>query len=112
MLRPVSPERFHDRRMVETDGPLQKDQELGREARPAFAEDQVVSVLNAQTSGAAKQVERVEQFLYVEKSNFPRAFLPGESVFESLSSTLMASAGVVENDGQFTQESPIVIFEA
>ena len=85
---------------------------MRREAGPAFAEDQVVSVLNAQARGAANQVERVEQLLNVEKSNFPRRFLPGESVFESLSGTLMSSAGVVENDGQFAQESPIVIFEA
>src|ERR1019366_1025396 len=33
-------------------------------------------------------------------------FLPGERVFESVRRTLMSSAGVVENNGQFAQESP------
>jgi hypothetical protein len=32
--------------------------------------------------------------------------LPGERVFESVRCTAMSSAGVVENDGQFAQESP------
>jgi hypothetical protein len=94
--------------MVETDGPLQKDQELRREARPASAEDQVVGVLNAQARGATKQVEGIEQFLNVEEADVPRMFLPGESGFESVRCTLMSSAGVVENDSQFAQESPDV----
>jgi hypothetical protein len=38
-------------------------------------------------------------------------FLLGESVFEGLRGTLMSSAGVVENDGQFAHKSPVVIFE-
>jgi hypothetical protein len=106
MLRPISAEQFHDRRMVETDGRLKNDQELGREARPAFAEDQVVGVLNAEAGGAANQVEGIEQFLNVEKSDVPGMFLAGESGFESVGGAPMSSASVVENDGQFAQESP------
>ena len=99
MLRPVGSERFHDWRMVGADRPLQNDQKLRREARPAFAQDQVVSVLNAQAGGATKQVEGIEQLLKVEKSDLPRMFLAGESGFESFCCAAMSSAGVVENDG-------------
>jgi hypothetical protein len=107
-LRPVSSERFHDWRVVGADRPLQNDQKLRREARPAFAQDQVVGVLNAQARGAAKQVEGIEQFLNVEEGDVPRMFLPGKRGFESVRCTLMSSAGVVENDSQFAQESPDV----
>ncbi len=106
MLRPVSAECFHNRRMVETDGSLQNEQQLLCEARPAFAQDQVVGVLNAQTRGATNQVEGIEQFLNVEKSDFPWMFLPRESRFESVCCAAMSSAGMVENDGQFAQWSP------
>ena len=75
MLRPVRPEQFHDRRMVDANRPLQHHQQLRRKTRPAFAQDQIVSVLNAQAGGAANQVERIEQFLNVEKSDIPRMLL-------------------------------------
>ena len=104
MLRPVGAERLHDRRMVGTDGPLQNDQQLRCKAGPAFAEDQVVGVLNAQAGGAANQVEGIEQFLNVEETDVPWIFLLGKSVFESLCGALMSSAGVVKNDSQFTQD--------
>src|SRR5712692_621046 len=92
--------------MVETDGPLQNEQQRRRETRPAFAQDQVVSVLNAQARGATNQIEWIEQLLNVEKADFPRLFLGGENRFESFRCTLMSSARVVENDGQFAQWSP------
>ena len=90
--------------MVETDGRLQNDQQLRREARPAFAQDQVVGVLNAQAGGATNQVEGIEQLLNVEKSDVPGMFLAGERGFEGFRRAAMSSAGVVKNDGQFAQE--------
>ena len=92
--------------MVGTDGPLQNQQELRSEARPASAENQVVGVLNAQARGATKQVEGVEQFLNIKKGDVPGILLRGERGFESLRCTLMSSASVVKNYGQFAQESP------
>ena len=92
--------------MVKTNGPLQNHEELRRKARPAFAEDQVVGVLNAQARGATNQVEGIEQFLNVEKIDVPGVCLAGERGFESVRCTLMSSAGVVKNDGQFAQEAP------
>ena len=85
--------------MVNADRSLQNDQELRREARPAFAQDEVVGVLNAQAGGATKQVEGIEQFLKVEESDVPRMFLARESGFEGFCCAAMSSAGVVENDG-------------
>jgi len=73
-------------------------------ARPAFAQDQVVGVLNAQAGGAPNQVEGIEQFLNVEKTDVPGMFLAGERGSERVGGTLMSSAGVVKNDGQFAQE--------
>src|SRR5258708_14435679 len=91
MLRPVTPEQFHDRRMVDVDGRLQNDQQLRRETRPAFPEDHVVGVLNTQARGTTNQVERIQQFLYFEKRDVPRAFWPGERGFPSIGSVAMSS---------------------
>ena len=88
---------------------LQNDQELARKARPAFAENQIVGVLNAQAGRAANQVEGIEQLLDVEKSDIPGVLLGGESGFEGIRGTLMSSAGVVENDGQFAQDLPCLV---
>ena len=85
--------------MIKADGALQNDQKLGREARPASTEDQVIRVLNSQARGPTKQVEGIEQFLNVENAHVPGMFLAGESGFEGFRCTLMSSAGVVENDG-------------
>jgi hypothetical protein len=85
--------------MVKTDGPLEKDQELRCKARPAFAENQVVGVLNSQARGATNHIEGIEQFLNVEEADVPGMFLAGESGFEGFRCALMASAGVVENNG-------------
>ena len=85
--------------MVGADRPLQNDQELRREARPAFAQDQVVGVLNAQAGGATKQVEGIEQLLNVEETDIPRICLAEKRGFESVSRAAMSTAGVVENDG-------------
>ena len=81
------------------DRSLKDKQELGREAGPAFAQNQVVGVLNAQACGATNKVEGIEQFLNVENAHVPGMFLAGESGFESVRCTLMSSASVVENDG-------------
>ena len=92
--------------MVETYGPFQKHQQLRREARPAFAQNQIVGVLNAQASEAANHVEGIEQLLNVENRDVPGMFLRGKSSFQGVRRTLMPSASVMKNDGQFAQESP------
>src|SRR6266478_6253385 len=90
--------------MVQMDRSLKDKQELRREAGPAFAQNQVVGVLNAEACGATNKVDGVEQVLNVENAHCPRMVLAGESGFEGVRCTLMSSASVVENDGYFAQD--------
>src|ERR1700678_4506463 len=106
MLRPISTERFHDRRLVGADRSLQKNQQLRRNTGPAFSQDQVIDILNAQARRAAHQVEGIKQFLKVEKSNLPGIFLFAESGPERIRSATMSAAGMMVNDSQFAQQSP------
>ncbi len=96
--------------MVGTDRALKNEQELRREAGPAFAEDQIIGVLNAQAGGATNQVEGIEQFLNVEKADIPGTLLGGESGFEGFRGALMASAGVMVNDGKFAPDLACLVW--
>jgi len=99
ILRPVVAQQFHNRLVVEADGGFEDDEQLGREARPAVAQDHVVGVLNAEAGRAADEIEWIEQFLNVEESDVPGMFLRGECGLESVGGAAMASASVVEDDG-------------
>src|SRR6266853_3418681 len=59
-LCPITSQRPDDRRVIRPDRSLQNDQQVRRDACPPLAQDQIVSVLNAQTGGAANQVERIQ----------------------------------------------------
>src|ERR1700686_3173750 len=106
MLRPGGSQPLHDPGVVETNCSLEKHQELRREPRPAFSQNEVVGVLNMQACDAMKHVERGEQFLHVQKTHVPRLVLHGESGLQGIRCTAVSSTGVVENNCQFAQESP------
>jgi hypothetical protein len=63
--------------MVEANRRLKDAEELDRKSGPAPAQDLVVGVLNAYTGEAATQIERVKQFLHIEKGHVPGPGLPG-----------------------------------
>ena len=53
-----------------------------------------------------KYVKRSQQFLDVQKTDFPWPVLYGESSLQSLGRTAVSATGMVKNDGQFAQASP------
>src|SRR3979411_71128 len=111
MFFPVRPQYANDRSMIDPDRSLQNNKQLWRNARPAFAEEQVVSVLNPYPGRATNHIQGIEQFLNVQKFTVPGIRLSGKGRLERLCGTLMSSAGVMKNDGQFAHgTSPANIF--
>lgn len=80
IFSPIRSQRLHDRGMVEANRSLKDAEELRRKSRPATAQNLVVGVLDSDAGEAAQQIEGIEQFLYVEKSDIPRAILLSECV--------------------------------
>jgi hypothetical protein len=93
--------------MIQTDEGLQNDEELGRGARPAFAQNQVVGIFNMQSCDAAQKVDGRKQVLDIEQGHVPRLGLRGKRGFQGIGCTAMAAAGVVEHNCELTQSSPV-----
>lgn len=104
MLGPVRSQEAYHAAVSGADRALEEHKKLGCEPCPALSQDQVVNVFNMEAGGTAHDIQGSEQFLNVEKANIPGYSLGGEFISEGLGRTAMASAGVMENDGQLSQE--------
>jgi len=56
----------------EPDSGLQNAQQIPGTERPAVAEQQVVALLNADAGEAPENVQRIKQFLEIDKPDLPR----------------------------------------
>src|SRR5579862_8293107 len=102
MCCPIRPQEIDHLCVVNPNRGLQDLEQLRRETGPGLAKDQVVCVLDVEASDAASDVEGGEQFLNVKQAHVPGMLLIGECIFEGVGRAAMASAGVVENDGQLS----------
>ena len=100
MLRPVIPQNPDDARMVQLDGALKKGQQGRRKPGPPLLQDQVVAILNAQARGAMDKVNRIQQFLQVQKLDVPGMILLFEDCLQGPGGTPVSAARIVKNYGE------------
>ena len=84
--------------MIQTNQPVHRDGQLRRAERPAFFQQQVVDVLQADAGVLAENVERIEHFLQIHQPDFPRAPLLLNNRLERVSGRAMAAAGFEEDE--------------
>src|SRR5262249_28680642 len=106
MFRPVGSQQVDDPRVIKTNRRLQDNQKLRRKTGPAFPQNEIVGVFNAQACYSAKYVNWREQFLDIEQFDLPGIRLRGQPVLQSVGCCPMPTAGVMEDDGQLAQGSP------
>src|ERR1700761_2233011 len=80
--------------MIDPDDLLHERQQIGRAERPAFGQQQVVDILQTDTSELAKDIERVEDLLQVHEPNVPAVVLGFNDGLEGQRRAAMAAAGV------------------
>jgi hypothetical protein len=71
VLSPEIPQDADNSRLVQTDSALQKHQKLRRQARPAFSQQQVVAILQAVSGSSMHYIDRIQQFLQIQKTYIP-----------------------------------------
>ena len=97
--------------MIDADDLVHAPGELGRPKRPAFFETEVINVFQPDRSEFAKNVERIEQFLEIDETNFPRPLLVFNDCFERVGGGAMATARVEVNKVDFLQD-PVIFARA
>src|SRR5258707_4654308 len=96
VLFPILTEHLYRWPVIHPHHALQHRKQLRREPGPAFAENQVVAVVDAKAGDLLQQVELVELFLKVEKPYFPA--LGFEHAFQRFGSAAMSAARIKEDD--------------
>src|ERR1700690_204108 len=107
ILLPILAQQLYRWPVIHPNDPLQDGQQLRSQAGPAFAEDEVVAILNAEAGEFFQQVEFVELFLKVEKGDLPA--LSFENAFEGFGGAAMAATGIKENDCESAAHNPFLL---
>ena len=106
MLRPEIPQDADNPRLVQPDSALQKHQKLRRQARPAFSQQQVVAILQPVSGGPMNHINRIQQFLQIQKANIPRILLLLEDRLQRSSGVAMSTTRIVKHNGEVTHDQP------
>src|ERR1700730_701334 len=101
---PILAEHLYRWPVIQADDGLQQGKQLRSEASPAFAQNQVVTILNANAGDFPQQVELVELFLKVEEADFPA--LGFEYAFQRFGSAAMTASRIKEDDCESAAHGP------
>jgi len=83
--------------VIQPDDTVHTTHELGGPERPAFAQHQVVEILQPHARDLAENVERIEQFLQIDETHLPRPLLRLDDLPQSVGCRAMAAACVKKN---------------
>ena|SRR5690242_19816792 len=94
--------------MIDADDEVHRGGELRRSQRPAFFQEQVVDVLQAESGVLAEDIERVEHFLKVDQTDVPRALLLLDDRLQRIGGGAMAAAGVEKDEVNLLMDAAIL----
>ncbi len=87
-------------------GALKKGEQRRREPRPTLSEEQIVAVLNSQARGSVNKVNRLQQFLQVQKVDVPGMILGLKEGLQRSGSTAVSTTCVMKNDREVMHCQP------
>ena len=96
---PIFLQHLHGLAVMHADYALNERKQLRGEAGPAFSQDQVVSILNANASGLAHDVEFVQQLLQIEQFDSPWLLLIFQDTLQGFGGAPVATSGIEKDDG-------------
>src|SRR5437016_11280196 len=84
--------------MQQADEPLHAARQLRRAQSPAFAEEQVVAILEAHASVLAENIQLVELLLQVHQADLPGPLLLFDHVLQGVGGAAVSATGVEEEE--------------
>ena len=98
--------------MVQLDGAPQDHQQLRGESRPALAEKQVVSILEAQPGGLLNEINRLQQLLQVQKPDIPGKILVFENGLQRPGGVAVSTTRIVKNNREVAHRKLLSLKDA
>ena len=104
--RPILPQNANDPRVMQLYGALKEGEQRRRKSRPTFSQEKIIAVLNSQPCGPVNKVNRIQQFLQVQKVNVPGMILGLEHCLQCSGGAAVSTTCVVKNDREVMHCQP------